>query len=313
MTRDNNTNNTQLATNSNLPTEVQSLYLKQSDIESIIFEIRGVQVIVDRHLAQLYGVTTSKMNQQVKRNIARFPETFRFQLTEAERDEVITKCDNLQSLKFNPSLPFVFTEQGIAQLSSVLHSPTAIDMSVKIMNAFVAMRRFLVSNAVVFQRLESLERHQLLTNQRLDDVFKRLDAHTKPQQGIFFDGQVFDAYQFVCDLIRKAEKSIILIDNYIDDTVLTMLDKRRKGVTATIYTQHINQQLKLDIERHNIQYPTIDVIHFNKAHDRFILIDEEVYHIGASIKDLGKKWFGFTLMRDITVEELVSKIGSIIN
>ena len=278
------------------------------DIEKMIFNIRGQQVMIDRDLAQLYGVTTTRLNQQVKRNIARFPESFRFQLTTSERDEVVANCNNLQSLKFNPSLPFVFTEQGIAQLSSVLHTPIAIEMSVRIMNAFVAMRRFLVTNAMVFQRLDSLERHQLLTDQRFDEVFKRLDANSQPQQGIFFDGQVFDAYQFVSDLVRKAKKTIVLIDNYVDDTVLTLLDKRTNGVSATIYTQHISQQLQLDINRHNTQYPAISVDHFNKAHDRFLLIDDEVYHIGASIKDLGKKWFAFTLMHDITTTELITKI-----
>ena len=193
-------------------------------------------------------------------------------------------------------------------LSSVLRSPTAIDVNIHIMRAFVAMRRFLANNAQVFQRLASIEHHQIETDQRIDEVFKRLDANTPPRQGIFYDGQVFDAYQFVSDLIRKAKKVIVLIDNYVDDTVLTLLDKRNRGVSATIYTQRISQQFQLDINRHNTQYPAIDVKNFNKAHDRFPLIDDEVYHIGASIKDLGKKWFAFTLMLDITAAELIKKI-----
>ena len=279
-----------------------------SDIEKMIFNIRGQQIMIDRHLAQLYGVTTSKMNQQVKRNIARFPDSFRFQLTEVERDEVITKCDNLQSLKFNPSLPFAYTEQGIAQLSSVLHSHIAIEMSVRIMNAFVAMRRFLVTNAVIFQRLDSLEHHRLLTDRRFEEIFRKLSINDLPQQGIFYDGQVFDAYRFVCGLVRKAKKNIVLIDNYIDETILALLDKRGKGVSATIYTKHVSQQLQLDINRHNTQYRTISVEYFNKAHDRFLLIDDQVFHIGASIKDFGKKWFAFTLMKDITTAELINKI-----
>lgn len=147
---------------------------------------------------------------------------------------------------------------------------------------------------------------QVETDKRIDEVFKRIDARTQPQHGIFYDGQVFDAYQFFSDLIRKAKKSIVLIDNYIDDTVLSWLDKRTNGVTATIDTQRISQQLQLDINRHNAQYPAIDVARFNRAHDRFLLIDEEVYHIGASIKDLGKKWFGFTLMQDISAREILS-------
>ena len=139
-------------------------------------------------------------------------------------------------------------------------------------------------------------------------MFKRLDANIQPQQGIFFDGQVFDAYKFVCDLVRKAKKAIVLVDNYVDDTVLALLDKRKEGVSATIYTQHISQQLQLDLTRHNAQYAVIEIQNFNKAHDRFLLIDEEVYHIGASIKDLGKKWFAFTLMHDLTTNELIKKI-----
>lgn len=277
------------------------------DIESMIFTLRGVQVMLDRDLAFLYGVTTGRMNEQVKRNSGRFPESFRFQLTAKERDEVIAKCDNLKSLKYNPALPYVFTEQGIAQLSSVLHSPVAIEVSVKIMNAFVSMRRFLVTNAQIFQRLDSIERHQLITDQRIDEVFRRLDAGQQPQQGIFFDGQIFDAYTFVSDLIRSAKKSIVLFDNYVDDTVLAMLDKRGEKVSATIYTQKIKQQLLLDLEKHNAQYQPIEVKQFDKVHDRFLCIDSTVYHIGASLKDLGRKWFAFSKM-EMKTKELLGKV-----
>jgi len=204
--------------------------------------------------------------------------------------------------------PYAFTESGIAMLSSVLRSPTAIEVNIRIMRTFVAMRHFLASNAQVFQRLSNIEYHQIETDKRIEEVFKRLDANMQPQQGIFYDGQVFDAYQFVSDLVRKAKKTIVLIDNYVDDTVLTLLDKRNDGVSATIYTQQISQQLQLDLARHNAQYAVIEVKNFNKAHDRFLLIDDEVYHIGASIKDLGKKWFAFTLMRDMTATELINKI-----
>ena len=273
----------------------------------MIFNIRGVQVMIDRDLARLYGVLTSRLNEQVKRNIARFPESFRFQLTENERDEVIAKCDNLQSLKFNPSLPYAFTEQGIAQLSSVLHSPIAIETSVKIMNAFVEMRRFLISNAAVFQRLERIEQHQTETDKRLDEVFRKIDTSLPPLQGIFFDGQIFDAYTFVCDLVRAAKKRIVLFDNYVDDTVLTMLDKRQSGVTVRILTKTISQQLQLDIDRHNAQYPPLAAETFANAHDRFLCIDDAVYHIGASLKDLGKKWFAFSKM-EIATDDLLNKL-----
>lgn len=183
------------------------------------------------------------------------------------------------------------------------------------MRAFVSMRRFIATNAQLFQRLETIEYHQLemkqhqkMADKRIDEVFKRLDANIPPIQGIFYDGQVFDAYRFVSDLMRKAKRSIVLIDNYEDDTVLSLLDKRENGVTATIYTQSVSIYFQLDVDRHNTQYPNIEIKQFKKAHDRFLLIDDEVYHIGASIKDLGKKWFGFTLMHDITATELINKI-----
>ena len=282
-------------------------FIPESEIENMIFSIRGIQVMVDRDLAKLYGVTTSRLNEQVKRNIARFPQSFRFQLTESERDEVVANCDNLRTLKFSPSLPYVFTEQGIAQLSSVLHSQIAIEVSVRIMNAFVAMRRFLVTNAAVFQRLVSLEHRQLETDRRVDEVFRRLDSGIKANQGIFFDGQVFDAYTFVSDLIRSAKKRIILFDNYVDDSVLAMLDKRANGVNAQIYTRTLTPQLTLDLQRHNTQYSPIAINEFQNAHDRFLCIDETVYHIGASLKDLGKKWFAFGRM-EIGTDALLRKM-----
>ena len=286
------------------------------DIQPLIRIIRGQHVILDRDLAVLYRVETRVLNQAVKRNLERFPEDFMFQLTKEEfeiwKSQFVTSKSILMGAR---KLPYAFTEQGIAMLSSVLKSQTAVDVNIRIMRAFVSMRRFIATNSQLFQRLETIEYHQLemkqhqeITDKRIDEVFKRLDANIPPVQGIFYDGQVFDAYRFVSDLMKKAKKSIVLIDNYVDDTVLTLLDKREVGVAATIYTQRISSQFQLDVDRHNIQYPHIEIKQFNKAHDRFLLIDDEVYHIGASIKDLGKKWFGFTLMRDITATELISKI-----
>ena len=298
-----------------LPLAAEHQFSGQEEIAQLIMNVRGMQVMVDRDLAILYGVETKRLNEQVRRNIERFPERFRFQLTKEETDELVANCDRLNSLKHSTVMPYVFTEQGISMLSTVLHSQTAIAVSIKIMNAFVSMRRFIATNAQLFQRLETIEYHQLemkqhqeVTDKRIDEVFRRLDANIPPIQGIFYDGQVFDAYRFVSDLMRKAKRSIVLIDNYVDDTVLTLLDKRGNGVTATIYTQRISNQFQLDVDRHNAQYSSIEIKQFNKAHDRFLLIDDEVYHIGASIKDLGKKWFGFTLMRDITATELINKI-----
>ena len=296
-----------------------------------VYIIRGQQVMLDYDLAEIYGYEVKNLNQQVKRNVARFPEDFMFRLTREEVESVklqivISKNDeltqdNLKSQFVTSSWggrrksPYAFTEQGIAMLSSVLKSRTAVEVNIRIMRAFVAMRRFISTNAQLFRRLETIEFHQLemkqhqeSTDKRIDEVFKRLDANIHPMQGIFYDGQVFDAYHFISDLIRKAQISIILIDNYVDDTVLALLDKRGKGVAATIYTQRIGNQFRLDVDRHNAQYSLIEIKQFNKAHDRFLLIDDEVYHIGASIKDLGKKWFGFSLMRDITASELINKI-----
>ena len=285
-----------------------------ADIQPMIRVIRGQQVIIDRDLALLYGVETRALNQAVKRNIERFPDDFMFQLD--KEDVEILKSQNVtSSWGGDRRLPYAFTEQGIAMLSSVLKSQTAVEVNIRIMRAFVSMRRFIATNAQLFQRLETIEYHQLemkrhqeVTDKRIDEVFKRLEANIPPMQGIFYDGQVFDAYRFVSDLIRKAKRTIALIDNYVDDTVLTLLDKREKGVTATIYTQRVSDRFQLDVDRHHAQYPPVRIERFNKAHDRFLLIDDEVYHIGASIKDLGKKWFGFTLMRDIPASEIINRI-----
>lgn len=284
------------------------------DIQPMIKVIRGQQVMLDSDLSALYGVETRRLNEQVKRNIERFPDDFMFQLRKEELDNLMSQ-NATSSWGGTRKLPYAFTEQGIAMLSSVLKSQTAVEVNIRIMRAFIAMRRFIATNAQLFQRLETIEYHQLemkqhqeVTDRRIDEVFKHLDTDIPPMQGIFYDGQVFDAYRFVSDLIRKAKQSIVLIDNYVDDTVLTLLDKRSEGVSATIYTQRVSSQFQLDVDRHNSQYPLIEIKRFNKAHDRFLLIDNEVYHIGASIKDLGKKWFGFTLMRDITATELIKKI-----
>ena len=305
----------QLIANNDEPVANCDHLLTITPIEDMIITLRGVQVIVDRDLATLYGVETKRMNEQVRRNLNRFPSRFRFQLTKEEVDEVVANCDHLLSIKYSPTLPYVFTEQGVAMLASVLHSDTAVDVSVKIMDAFVAMRHFIASNAQVFQRLEVIEHHQLEMSSHLTkndhqiaEIFKRLDQeNATPTQGIFFDGQIFDAYTFVSDLIRSAKKSIVLFDNYVDDTVLTMLDKRKPKVTATIYTQKVKQQLSLDLAKHNAQYQAIDVKQYDRVHDRYLCIDNTVYHIGASLKDLGKRWFSFNKM-EMTAKELLGNV-----
>ena len=287
------------------------------NIEPLIKVIRGQQVMLDKDLAMLYGVEVKVLNQAVKRNVERFPNDFRFQLTKEEclRSQIVTLNGKQgQHLKY---MPYAFTEQGVAMLSSVLRSKTAIEVNIQIMRAFVSMRHFMVNNASVFSRLETIEYHQLEMQQhlqesdkRIDEVFRRLDeGNAKPKQGVFYNGQIYDAYTFVSDLIKSAKKRIVLIDNYVGETVLTLLDKRENDVSAVIYTQQISRQFQLDIDRHNAQYAPIDVETFRLSHDRFLCIDDDVYHIGASIKDLGKKWFGFSKMEILTPDELVERIN----
>lgn len=281
------------------------------NIEARIYSFRDTYVMIDRDLAELYGVETKVLNQAVKRNIDRFPESFRFGLSKLETQELVTNCDRFNSLKHSTSLPYAFTEPGVAMLSAVLHSPAAVSVSVRIMQAFVAMRRFMLANAQVFQRLDRLEVHQLETDQKIDQVFARLDSSKEEnKQCVFFDGQIYDAYEFVCNLIRSADKRIILIDNYVDDTVLAMLDKRNAGVKASIYTQKAGDQFKIDIAKHDAQYSAIPVFIFKKSHDRFLIIDEKVYHVGASLKDLGQKWFAVSLMEAQDVDAIAARLDA---
>ena len=247
--------------------------LSQHDIEKLIITVRGEQVLIDQDVARLYGVTTKRLNQQANRNSARFPSNFRFELTKEERDEVVANCDHLQSLKFRPTLPFAFTEQGIGQLSSVVHSQKAIERSIVIMNAFVAMRRFIVQNAGVLMRIAHLERHQIETDEKIDKILDKMEERSPkllPEQ-IFQSGCVWDAWSYVSDLVRSAKQRIVLIDNFVDDRVLSMLDKRAEGVTATIHSRY-NEQFLTDLKKHNEQYSAIDFVQLpHKNHDRFLI------------------------------------------
>lgn len=285
-------------------------------IENKIYTVRDIHVMLDSDLADLYQVSTGRLNEQVKRNKVRFPPDFMFQLTDAEWNKLVLQnttpeTNRLRSQnatledmrgKHRKYLPFVFTEQGVAGLSGVLKSEIAAAVHVTIMRAFVTMRRFLSQNASVFHRLDNLERNQLQTDEKIEQVFKALEAgQPKPDKGIFFDGQIFDAYALVANLIRKAKTDIILIDNYVDESVLTLLSKRKNGVTANIYTRSIGKTFQLDLDKHNAQYPPVHVKTFAQSHDRFLLIDKkELYHFGASLKDLGKKWFAFSQMDSLT-------------
>ena len=277
-------------------------------IENRILTLRGKQVMIDRDLAELYGVETKRLNEQVKRNVERFPRHFRFQLSNQERDELVANCDRFSGLKHSSVNPFAFTEQGVAMLSAILKSETAVHTSIRIIDAFVAMRNFLMNNASIFQRMERIELKQLKTDEKVDAILDRLNGPKEPTQGVFFDGQIFDAYAFVAGLIRKAEKRIVVIDSYIDESVLVQLSKRKAGVTVDIYDGHVSRQLRQDIERHNAQHPGVTLHDYNKAHDRFLIIDEDVYHIGHSLKDLGKKLFAFSKMDIMTGSELISQL-----
>ena len=294
---------------SNLKSQIATSSLEPArPIEQMIYTLRDVQVILDEDIASLYGVKTKRLNQQVKRNIDRFESDFMFKLT-SEEFTILRSQNVTASWGGRRSLPFAFTELGVAMLSSVLTSKEAIEVNKQIMRAFSAMRRFLLSNAQVFQRLDNLEYKLVATDEKVELLYNKIEkGKLEPRQGIFFDGQIYDAYEFICDLIKSAKTRIVLIDNYVDDTVLTMLDKRETGISATIYTQKISPQFKLDIAKHNAQYPAIDVKEFKKSHDRFLILDDNVYLIGASFKDAGKKWFGVTKMEAVDTERLISKL-----
>lgn len=224
-----------------------------------------------------------------------------FQLKKDEYEILISQFATSSSVHGGRrKLPYVFTEQGVAMLSGVLKSETAVKMSIQIISAFVAMRKFIINNAQLFQRIDTVEKrqikHEMETTEKFDKVFDELQSKDlEPKQGIFFDGQIFDAHKFVSGLVRKAEKSIVLIDNYVDDTVLELFSKRKKDVTVIIYTANLSKALITDLKKFNAQYPKIEVKEFKQSHDRFMIIDDEdVYHFGASLKDLGKKWFAFS-------------------
>jgi len=273
--------------------------LPAKNIQDRIFSIRGVQVILDSDLAEMYQVETRILNQAVKRNSERFPADFMFQLTKYEFNSLLISQFVISSSDHGGrrKLPFVFTEQGVSMLSSVLKSDVAISVSLSIMRAFVEMRKFMINNAAIFQRIENVEQKQLKSDLKIDQILNALEDKTlNPKQGIFFDGQIFDAYSFVADLIKAAKQRIVLIDNYVDESVLTVFSKRKKNVSATVFSSHVTKQLQLDLQKHNQQYAPIELIEFSKSHNRFLIIDAVVYHFGASLKDLGKKWFAFLKM-----------------
>ena len=267
----------------------KDIIISQRDIEELILVIRGHQVLIDRDLAMIYGVETRSLNQAVKRNIRRFPERYRFQLTKDEMMELITNCDRFRTLKHSKTTPYAFTEFGVSMLPSVLSSQKAIDTSIRIIDAFVAMRRFMIQNAGILMRIAHLERHQIETDEKIDKILDKMDENSPkllPEQ-IFQTGCVWDAWSYVSDLVRSAKNRIELIDNFVDDRVLSLLDKRANGVSATIHSRYY-EQFQTDLKKHNKQYPAIEFVQLpHRNHDRFLIIDDKVYFMGASLKDMG--------------------------
>lgn len=296
--------------------------LSQKLIENRIFNVRGNQVMIDFHLAELYAVETKRINEQVKRNKKRFPNSFMHQLTATEWNHLqsqIATTENEIGLQSQiatakrRTLPYVFTEQGVAMLSAVLNSDLAIMVSVQIMDAFVKMRKLILENSLLSNRLSKIELRQFEADQKFEQIFKALEVNNLPTQGVFFDGQVFDAYELASKIIRSAKHSIVLIDNYIDETTLTHLTKKKKGVTALLLSKSSSEQLLLDVQKANEQYGNFIIKNFTKSHDRFLIIDQtEIYHLGASIKDLGKKWFAFSKMDKHSVSNILNSILQLI-
>lgn len=275
------------------------------DIKNLIYMIRGKQVMIDNDVANIYHCETKYLNRVVKRNIERFPEEFCFQLTEDEfevlRCQFVTLNKNGRG-QHRKYLPYVFTEQGIAMLSALLKSDVAVRVSINIMKAFIEMRKFLMINGQIFERLSSVENKLLEHDKKIDKVFNSLQLEENIKQRIFFDGQIYDAYSLIIDIIKKAKKKILIIDNYIDDSVLKMLTKKNNNVEVVILTSDKSNIQKIDIQKFNKEYPLLKIGKTNKFHDRFIIIDnKEMYHLGASIKDLGKKCFGINKIEDLDI------------
>ena len=287
--------------------------IDRNSIESKILNIRNKQVMLDSELAAIYGIETKVFNQAVKRNIERFPDEFRFQLTEEEMNTFFKPASRSQIVTLNSSgnlrgsnikyRPYAFTEQGVAMLSAVLRSETAVKVSIEIMNAFVQMRHYLQENANIISRLTNTETKLLEHDKNFEKIFAALESNSKPKkEGIFFQGQIFDAYVFFQNIIQKAKKEVILIDGYVDLSVLEQFSKKKSGVQVTIYTDSKTKISALDIQKFNSQYPQLNLNYTSKMHDRFLIIDNKtVYHIGASLKDLGKKCFAFELMEESAV------------
>ena len=289
--------------------------ISNEEIKHLIYTIRGKQVMLDSDVAMLYHYETKKINQTVKRNINRFPERFCFKLTEEELETmwsqiVTTSKSEVNKYRSKKYLPYVFTEQGIAMLSGLLKNEIAVQVSIKIMDAFVEMRKYINLNKYLFEKVITIESKMdkkfTEYDKKFDEVFDQLQHEENIKQKVFFEGQIYDAYSLIIDIIKKAYKKILIIDNYTDDSILKMLTKKNKNVEVVILTSDKSNIEKIDIQKFNKEYPILKIAKTNKFHDRFIIIDNrEMYHLGASIKDLGKKCFGINKIEDI---EIINKI-----
>ena len=283
------------------------------EIQGMIYTIRGKQVMLDSDVANLYHYETKKINQAVKRNIERFPEGFCFQLTESElenlRSQFVTSSLGTGNYGGRRYLPYVFTEQGIAMLAPLLKNKIAVQVSINIMDAFIEMKNFLRENGQIFERLTSVEYRLIEHDKKFDIVFDKLQEKQIENQRIFFNGQIYDAYSLIIDIIKKANNKITIIDNYVDDSILEMLSKKKDNVEVVILTSNRSNIKNIDIQKFNKQYPTLKVAKTDKFHDRFIILDEkEMYHLGASIKDLGKKCFGINKIENDDIIETLLRI-----
>ena len=277
------------------------------NIQNLIYIVRGKQVMLDSDLAQLYQVETRTLNQSVKRNIKRFPEHYRFQITREEYENlksqsVISSFDD-GNHGGRRKMPYVFTEQEIAMLSSVLRSDTAIQINIRIMDTFVEIRKYMANNALLYEKVNTIELKQLEyqkhTDEKFDKVFQYIEDHAEDEQKLLFDGQIYDAFSLIASLVQKAQREIILIDGYVDVGTLNLLAKKNTGVDVKIYTYSSAKLTDTDIANFNSQYPMLEVKRTQIFHDRFLVIDgNTVYHVGASIKDAGKKCFGISLWQD---------------
>lgn len=283
--------------------------LTNEDIKSLIYTVRGKQVMLDSDVARLFEYATKDLNRNVKNNIERFPEYYCFQLTSEEYQSLRCKNFTLNETgrgQHRKYLPYVFTEYGITMLAGLLKSEVAVNVSIRIVNTFIEMRKILSSNNQIFERLTNVEYKLLDHDKKFDEVFNQLQLEDNIKQRIFFNGQIYDAYSIIVDIIKRANKKILIIDNYIDDNVLKMLAKKKNNVEVVILTSDKSNIETLDIKKFNKEYPILKVAKTNKFHDRFIVIDnKEMYHLGASIKDLGKKCFAINRIEDM---EIIKKI-----